>query len=499
MSLNFERTKKIMKVSRRAFGKTMSAATIGSALSPHAGAAGQPQSNTGQPRENYYEFPQGFLWGCATAAYQIEGGAKEGGRGPSIWDTFSHIPGKIHNNETGDVADDDYHLYKQDVQLLKSLGCKIYRFSVSWPRIFPTGTGQPNQQGVDFYKRVIDELLANQIEPFCTLFHWDLPQALQDKYGGWQSRETAKAFGDYAGYLAGVLSDRVHHFFTMNEFSSFIDLGYRDGRFAPGLKLAPGELNQTRHYAVLAHGLAVQAIRAKAKPGTKVGLAENFNIPVPVIEAEPHIKASARATRLLNASYLTVIMEGKYPEEYLQQAGADAPKFTPEDLKIIGSPLDFVGINVYGPMYVRADESALGFAVVPMPSSYPHMASPWLNVGPSALYWAPRHVAQLWNVKEIYITENGCSSADVLTPDGHVWDTDRVMFLRNYLRQLHRAVSQGVPVRGYFLWSLMDNFEWGDGYGLRFGLYYVDYQTQKRYPKLSADFYRQVIERNAVL
>jgi beta-glucosidase len=488
-------------LSRRAFGRTVGAA----ALTPPAFSAAsfsanpQPVDQPSSPRQAFYQFPNGFLWGCATAAYQIEGGAKEGGRGPSIWDTFSHIPGRVHNNETGDVADDDYHRYKEDIQLLKSLGAKIYRFSVSWPRIFPEGTGSPNPQGIDFYSRVVDELLANGIEPFCTLFHWDLPQALQDRFGGWQSRETSQAFGEYAGYVASRLSDRVHHFFTMNEFSSFIDLGYRDGRFAPGLKLAPAELNQARHNAVLAHGLAVQAIRAKAKPGTKVGLAENFNIPIPVIEAEPHLKASVQATRVLNAQYLTVIMEGKYVDEYLRQEGANAPKYTAEDLKIISSPLDFVGMNVYTPTYVRADESSQGFAVVPPPSSYPHMASPWLNIGPEALYWAPRHVGQIWNVKEMYVTENGCSSADVLAPDGQVYDTDRVMFLRNYLIHLHRAVTENFPVRGYFLWSLMDNFEWGDGYSLRFGLYYVDYQTQKRIPKLSAHFYRSVIEKNAVL
>ncbi|HTU43802.1 MAG TPA: GH1 family beta-glucosidase [Bryobacteraceae bacterium] len=488
-------------LSRRAFAKALSAATLSSSAFTAAIASATPQaaSNPPNPRENFYRFPDGFLWGCATASYQIEGGAKEGGRGPSIWDTFSHIPGKVHNNETGDVADDDYHRYKEDIQLLKSLGAKIYRFSVSWPRIFPQGTGSPNPQGIDFYSRVVDELLANGIEPFCTLFHWDLPQALQDRFGGWQSRETSRAFGEYAGYVASQLSDRVHHFFTMNEFSSFIDLGYRDGKFAPGLRLAPAELNQTRHNAVLAHGLAVQAIRAKGKPGTKVGLAENLNIPIPVIEAEPHIKASAQATRVLNAQYLTVIMEGKYVDEYLREQGANAPKYTAEDLKIISSPLDFVGMNVYTPTYVRADESPKGFAVVPPPSSYPHMASPWLDIGPEALYWAPRHVGEIWGVKEMYITENGCSSADVLTPDGHVYDTDRVMFLRNYLMSLHRAVTENFPVRGYFLWSLMDNFEWADGYGLRFGLYYVDYATQKRTPKLSAHYYRSVIEKNAVL
>ncbi len=285
----------------------------------------------------------------------------------------------------------------------------------------------------------------------------------------------------------------------MNEFSSFIDAGYGGGPFAPGLKLDPARLNQARHNAVLAHGLAVRAIRAHAKSGTKVGLAENYTAGVPVIESEPHVQASAKATRVLNAPYLTVIMEGKYMEEYLQAQGANAPKFTPEDLQIIGSPLDFLGINIYTPAYIRAADSTLGFMAVKNPSSFPHMFSKWLYVGPEALYWGPRHAAEIWNVKEIYITENGCSSADVLTPDGHVYDTDRIMYLRNYIGRLHRAVSEGFPVRGYFLWSLLDNFEWADAYNLRFGIYYVDYQTQKRYPKLSAYWYRELIQRNAVV
>lgn len=468
-------------------------------MSPALRSAPQTATPAGTASPNYYEFPSGFLWGCATAAYQVEGAAREDGRGPSIWDTFSHIPGKVYKNQTGDVADNDYHLYKEDVELLKWLGAKIYRFSVSWPRVFPDGTGQANPKGIDFYSRLVDELLANGIEPFCTLFHWDLPQSLQDRYGGWESRDTSKAFGQYAGLVASKLSDRVHHFFTMNEFSSFIDLGYRDGRFAPGLKLPPARLNQARHNAVLAHGLAVQAIRAHGKPDTKVGLAENLKSGIPVIEMEPHIKASAQATRVMNAQYLTVIMEGKYVDEYLHAQGAAAPRFTDEDLKIISSPLDFIGINLYAPTYIRAEDSAPGFVEVKNPASYPHMASPWLYIGPEALYWAPRHVAELWNVKEMYITENGCSSADVLTRDGQVYDTDRVMYLRNYIGKLHRAVSENFPVRGYFLWSLMDNFEWADGYSLRFGLYYVDFATQKRYPKLSAYFYRELIKRNAVV
>ncbi len=480
------------KLSRRTFGKAVGAIVPASLASSPVGAQGAARSN-------FYEFPNSFRWGCATAAYQIEGGAKEDGRGPSIWDTFSHIPGKVHENETGDVADDAYHRYKDDIRLLKNLGAKIYRFSVSWPRIFPEGSGKPNEAGVNYYERVVDELLNNGIEPFCTLFHWDLPQALEDRYGGWQSRETSKAFADYAGYIAGRLSDRVRNFFTMNEFSSFIDLGYRDGRFAPGLKLAPAALNQTRHNAVLAHGMAVQAIRANARSGTKVGLSENYVCGTPIIESKEHIKASVLGTRVINAPYLTVIMEGQYMEQYLQKEGAAAPKFTAEDLKIISSPLDLVGINIYGPTYIRAAEEPAGYAVVPMPSSYPHMASPWLNVGPEGLYWGVRHLAEIWNVKDIYVTENGCSSADVVAPDGQVYDTDRVMFLRNYLINLHRAASEGFPIHGYFVWSLMDNFEWADGYSLRFGIYYVDYKTQKRIPKMSAHFYREVIQRNAVV
>jgi beta-glucosidase len=481
--------------SRRAFGRTLSTAAIGASALVSEEVGVQAAGGSGK----YYSFPDGFLWGCATAAFQVEGAAETDGRGPSIWDTFSHIPGKVKLNQSGDVADDHYHHYKEDVRLLKELGAKCYRFSVSWPRVFPQGAGTPNDRGIAFYDRLVDELLASGIEPFCTLFHWDLPQVLQDRFGGWQSRETSKAFGEYAGYVAGKLSDRVRHFFTMNEFSSFIDIGYRDGRFAPGLQLGPAKLNQTRHNAVLAHGLAVQAIRAQSKPGTKVGLAENLQICAPVIETEAHVAASEKATRILNAQYLTVILEGQYPEEYLRQQGDAAPKFTPEDLKVIGSPLDFVGVNCYTPVYIRAADNEAGFVQVPRPPSYPHMASDWLFVGPEGLYWGPRHIHKIWKVQELYITENGTSSADKMAADGHVYDTDRVMYLRNYLVNLHRAVREGVPVRGYFLWSLMDNFEWADGYTLRFGLYYVDYATQKRIPKLSASYYRETIAANAVL
>ncbi len=483
------------RFSRREFAKLFGSAAIVPSALPALASVAPATHHTAAPAPQ--RFPQGFLWGSATASYQVEGAVKEDGRGPSIWDTFSHTPGKTNNGDTGDVADDHYHRYKEDVQLMKALGLKTYRFSVAWPRIFPQGKGTPNSKGLDFYSRLVDELLANNIQPYCTLFHWDLPQALEDK-GGWQSRDTSEAFANYAGYVAQHLSDRVKHFMTLNEMRSFVDIGYRDGRHAPGLKLSAGKVNQVRHHAVLAHGLGVQAIRAHARPGTRVGIAENANSCVPVIETPEHIVAAAKAYRETNAGYLTVIMEGRYTDAYLAHAGADAPKFTPEDLKAIGSPLDFVGINIYTPQYVRADDSPAGYALVPMPASFPHMMSSWLHTGPEALYWSPKLASELWGIREIYITENGASSSDVLAPDGHVYDTDRVMYLRSYLTQLHRAVREGVPVKGYFCWSLMDNYEWADGYAYRFGIHYVDFKTQKRTPKLSAHFYREVIARNGL-
>lgn len=442
-------------------------------------------------------FPSDFLWGSATASYQVEGAIHKAGRGPSIWDTFSHTPGKTYNGDTGDVADDFFHRYKQDIQIMKDLGLKTFRFSISWSRIFPTGTGSPNPQGLDFYHHLADALLEAGIQPFCTLYHWDLPQALQDK-GGWENHDTSKAFADYAGYTAGKLSDKVHHFMTMNEMRTFVEVGNKEGRHAPGLKLDARRLAQLNHHVVLGHGLAVRAIRATVKPGTRIGLAENISSTTPVVESQEHIEAAHKALREENASFLTVVQEGRYTDLYLKSLGENAPRFTPEEMEIIRSPLDFVGINIYQPMYVRADESEKGYAVVPPPSSYPHMFSPWLNVGPEGIYWGPKLVHEVWKVKEMYITENGASSSDHLTPEGKVYDTDRVMFLRNYLTQLQRGVSEGVPVKGYFLWSLLDNYEWADGYEKRFGIIYVDFATQQRTPKLSAEFYKQVIRENAV-
>ena len=476
------------RFTRREFAKTLGAAGAAAGM-PLPAALGQ------SPALKPLAFPPNFLWGCATSAYQIEGAVAVDGRGPSNWDIFSHTPGKTHQGETGDVAADSYHLYKDDVKLLKELGAKTYRFSVSWSRIFPEGRGKPNAAGLAYYQRLIDELLNNGIEPYVTLFHWDLPQALE---GGWQSRDTPKAFGDYAAYAARKLSDRVRHFMTTNEMVCFTDLSYQIGQFAPGLKLAAAQVNQIRHHGLLAHGLGVQAIRANSLSGTQVGLAENPKVYVPVIESAEHIEAAKRAFREENAPFLTAVMEGKYTDGYLAREGANAPKVQADDLKIIGSPLDFVGLNVYQPDYARADAGASGYAVARRPSSFPHMASPWLFIGPEVIYWAIRHTSDLWNPRAIYITENGCSCEDFRDADGRIEDTDRVMFLRNYLTHLQRAAAEGYPIKGYFLWSLVDNFEWADGYSKRFGIHYVDFQTRERTRKLSADWYREVIARNAV-
>ena len=476
-------------ITRRQFGKVAAAAAALSGVS-------LPELSFGQSSAAGLQFPRGFLWGCATAAYQIEGGATADGRGPSIWDTFSHTPGKTYNGDTGDVADDSYHLYKEDVRLLHNLGVSTYRMSLSWSRIFPQGTGRPNPLGLDYYKRVVDELLANGITPYITLFHWDLPQALP---GGWQSRDTCHAFADYAAYVTRELSDRVHHFMTTNEFTCFTDIGYRDGRFAPGLRLPDGQANQVRHHGILAHGLGVQAIRANAKGAVQVGLAENAVVCVPVIETSEHIDAARRATRDLNAPFLTTLMEGKYPESYLQREGPNAPRVEPGDMQAISSRLDFVGLNIYTPTYIRADGSPQGYMVEQRQASYPHMASPWLVIGPECIYWGVRNVCDLWHPAGIFITENGCSADDVITAEGRIEDTDRVMYLRNHLTHLHRAAAEGYPVRGYFLWSLLDNYEWADGYSKRFGIHYVDFATEKRTPKLSAEWYRTVIARNSVV
>lgn len=455
-------------------------------------------------------FPPGFKWGVATAAYQIEGAADQDGKGKSIWDTYSHIPGKMRNNDTGDIAINHYSRYKEDVQLIRELGANAYRFSISWPRILPGGTGKPNQKGIDFYSKLVNELLAAGITPYATLYHWDLPQALQDK-GGWQTKETSKAFADYAGIIAKAMGDRVKHYFTLNEFQNFVDMGHQgvqlevqgkkvDIELAPGLKLDEAGINQVAHHAVLAHGLSVQAIRSNGSAGTKIGPAEVMFSAVPIMDTPEHVAVAEKLTKQFNARFLDVMLTGKYSDDYLQTAGKAAPKFTQEELKAIATPIDFVGINVYIPKaYVMASDNAEGYVQVPVNVSHPKMSSSWHTFSPEVMYWAPRLTHRIWKPNEIYITENGCAASDIVHTDGKVYDSDRVMYLRNVLQQLQRATSEGVPVKGNFVWSAFDNLEWTDGYGRRFGLVYVDFKTQQRILKMSAYWFREAAKQNAVI
>jgi len=482
------------KFSRRHFGKLAGLSALGLGAHPSRAAAAAAADGAAPA-----SFPKDFVWGTATSSYQIEGAVNEDGRGRSIWDVFSHTPGKIEDNTTGDVANDHYHRYREDIGLIRDIGAKAYRFSIAWPRVFPDGAGKSNPKGLDFYDRLIDELLRQGIVPYATLYHWDLPQALEDRVGGWRSSETAKVFGDYAAHVAARITDRVSSIFTINEAGRFVTFGYGLGVDAPGLKLPDAEVNQVRHNVALAHGLAVQAIRAQGRPGTRVGVAENIATCVPAFDTPENVRAAETATRELNAGFLGVILEGKYTEGFLRYAGKDAPKFTDQELKIISTPTDFTGLNIYAPQfYIAASDQPPGWSMLPFPNSFPHMNSEWLRVGPETIYWAPRLAAKVWNVENIYISENGTSSEDKVHPDGKIYDLDRIMYLRNYLRQLQRATAEGVPVRGYFLWSLMDNFEWIFGYGKRFGLYHVDFETQRRTAKLSVAFYRDVVARNAI-
>ena len=451
--------------------------------------------------ERFCEFPAGFLWGAATASYQIEGAAREDGRGPSVWDTFARRPGAVALGHTGDVATDHYHRFKEDVALMKELGLKAYRFSASWSRICPDDTGRVNPKGLDFYHRLVDELRGAGIQPWLTLFHWDLPQWAEDKFGGWEGRECASAFADYAAVMAKHLGDRLAGVCTINEFVCFLDKGYTADPepFAPGKVVSRKVLNQARHHAVYGHGLAAQAVRASSPRALPVGLAENPPNVVPLLETPEHVEAARAALRELSGMYLTPVFEGQYHPAYLEQQGPDAPRFTDAEMRAIATPLDFLGLNLYAPVYVRHDPAApRGWSVVPCDDTYPRMHMPSLTIGPSILYWVPRLASEAWKVPAIYITENGCAVDDRPNARNEILDTARVMHLQQHLIHAHRAMVEGYPLKGYFLWSLLDNFEWAYGYTKRFGMCYVDYETLARTPKLSAQFYADVIRRNAV-
>ena len=446
-----------------------------------------------------YRFPDGFTWGVAAASAQIEGGARANGKGESIWDRFATIPGAIKNGETPDLACDHFHRYVEDAALIHALGVGHYRLSIAWPRVVPGGDGPVNPLGLDFYDRLIDALLARGITPWITLFHWDLPQGLEDR-GGWPVRATVDAFRHYAEVVVGRLSDRVHRWFTVNEIPCFIGNGYGNGYFAPGRREDAKIVNQAYHHALLAHGHAVSIVRALGGPGAQVGLVHN-HLPPPQIPLTETV-ADTRAARLLyertNGQLMGPLFRGHYPEAFLRDAGTDATEITPGDLAIIAQPTDFLGLNVYAGDFVREGSDGQP-EILPFPRQFPRGDLWWLNVTPSALYWAVRHASEVFGIRSFHITENGAAFDDAVTPGGEILDLDRVEYVRHHLIALHRAIAEGFDVRGYFLWSLLDNFEWAEGYAKRFGIIRVDFETQRRIPKLSAGWYSRVIGENRIV
>ncbi len=446
-------------------------------------------------------FPKSFWWGAATAAYQLEGAANEDGRKPSIWDTFSHTKGKTVNGDTGDVACDHYHRFKEDVKLMADLGVKHYRFSIAWPRIIPDGRGTVNEKGLDFYKRLVDELLTHNITPHATLYHWDLPQALQDKYKGWQSREVADDFATYAGVVVKRLGDKITQWMTINEMQTMAYVGYgvkSPSGHAPGIALASNkERHQITHHTMLAHGKACQAIRAASPRPCKISIVENISPYIPVIETPEHINAAKLAfTRSeTNGSIIVPLLTGAYDPFWMKAHAAEVPDMQPDDLKTIHQPIDSLGFNCYTGTYVRAADTPAGYVEIPMFDKFPKMGTAWMNCVPESIYWGIRMVRDALGktALPIFIAENGCADSGPTPSDTQVQDVDRVMYLRAYLAQVARALHEGHKVVGYFPWSLLDNFEWDQGYSQRFGLVHVDYTTQKRTPKLSYDWYKQVI------
>lgn len=439
-------------------------------------------------------FPQEFVWGAATAAYQIEGAWNEDGRGASIWDTFCHRPGTIANAETGDVAADHYRRWAVDVDLMAGLGLEAYRFSVSWPRVLPEGRGRVNAAGLDFYSRLVDALLTRGIEPYITLYHWDLPQALQDR-GGWTQPDTVHYFADYAYLLGSRLGDRATHWITHNEPFVAAFAGNYTGEHAPGVQ-DPIAAFQVVHHLLLSHGYAVEALR-DAAPRAQVGIALNLSPVHPASDSEKDLETAARMDGVTNRLFLDPVLLGRYPEDIVALAGPLFPQVQPGDLKRIAAPLDFLGVNYYSRTVVRHDPSVpiLEAAWVrPEGSEYSEM---WEIYAPG-LYELLARLKADYAPANLYVTENGIPVPDVPDGAGRVHDPRRIGYLRDHLEQVHRAIGAGVPVRGYFVWSLTDNFEWAHGYKMRFGLTYVDFDTQERTVKDSGRWYAQVIRQHGV-
>lgn len=437
------------------------------------------------------DFPKDFLWGVSTSAYQIEGAAREDGRGESIWDRFSHTPGKTRDGHTGDIACDHYHRYREDVQLMCDLGINTYRFSLSWPRLIPTGDGPLNPQGVDFYDRLIDSLLEAGIQPFLTLYHWDLPQTLQER-GGWENRQTAFDFARYASLAASRFGDRVESWITHNEPWCSAFLGYQIGLFAPGYQNLKAAL-QVSHHLLISHGLAVREIRAACSRPVEVGAALNHNPAYPYTNDPADADAARRFDGYFNRWFLDPLAGLGYPADMLAYYAVDAPQIQPGDLEIIAEPCDFLGINYYEREWVQDAPANLP----PQTRRHTDPARPHTadrEVYPEGLFELLQRIQRDYpNLSPIYITENGANFPDQITPDGRVHDPQRQQYLEAHFDQALRALQAGVDLRGYCVWSLLDNFEWALGYHGRYGIVYVDFDTQQRTPKDSARWFQQFL------
>ena len=444
-------------------------------------------------------FPHDFIWGAAAASYQIEGSTQGvDGCGESVWDLCVKRPGFVKGGDTGFLACDHYHRHREDVALMKEIGLQAYRLSVMWPRILPAGTGAVNEKGLAFYDRLIDTLLDAGITPWVTLFHWDFPAALFHR-GGWLNPDSPLWFEEYAAVVVDRLSDRVHHWFTLNEPACFIGLGHQIGVHAPGVQLSPAEVNRAWHHSLLAHGRGVRVIRQASKsPGCQVGFAPVFRTCIPATESAADIEAARRMMfdgrdrSMFEPGWnLEPVLNGVYPEDLLKLWGADAPVIREGDMELIRQPIDFIGFNLYQSGLVRAGAGGLP-EDIPYPTHHPRTQLGW-PVTPDALYWAARFLHERYALP-LVVTENGLALNDWVSVDGRVHDPLRIDFLTRYLRGLERAVDEAIPVLGYFHWSIMDNFEWAEGFQPRFGLVHVDYTTQQRTIKDSGYWYREVIK-----
>jgi beta-glucosidase len=445
-------------------------------------------------------FPPGFLWGAATAAYQIEGAVADDGRAPSVWDTFSHTPGKVAGGDTGDVACDFYHRYDQDLDLVAGLGMNAFRFSVAWPRVQPSGRGAPNQAGLDFYRALVEGLLERGVTPAVTLHHWDLPQALED-VGGWAVRDTAERFAEFAGIMADAIGDLGGLWTTLNEPQQVAHQGYRVGTHAPG-HTDDALAAAATHHLLVAHGLALALLRERLPAGTKLGIVLDIH-PVRT-QGEGAEEAAAILDAEQNRVFFDPVVHGHYPRAARPHILPPATLIRDGDMELIRAPIDILGINYYSPSYVMqtaGSEPGIGGrpgAVDVKPDGLPRTSMGWL-IEPDGLLDTLVAVGnETPDTLEIYVTENGCAAPDVLTAGREIEDHERIDYLHDHLDAMRRAIARGVPLRGYFVWSLMDNFEWAWGYDKRFGLVYVDFATQERIPKQSAAFYRQVALSNAL-